>query len=235
MRRWYRSWIGQRRLRTFQVVVGETDLLVRAREDLSREALEAAFEARSQLLAYLRRHPEFGLSLRPLPVDPLAPWVVRQMAWGAARAGVGPMAAVAGAIAEFVGRRLAERSPEVMVENGGDCFLQLEAEAVVGIYAGRSRWSHRVGLRLPPGRWGVCTSSGTVGHSLSLGRADAACVLADTAALADAAATAVGNLVRDGLDEALRCASRIPGVRGVVVIQGSRLGSWGQVELVELG
>jgi len=235
MRRWYRTWISQGRLCTFQVVVGETDLLVRARDDLSRDALEAAFEARSQLEAYLRRHPRFGASLRPLSVDPLAPPLVREMAEGAARAGVGPMAAVAGAIAEFVGRRLGERSSEVMVENGGDLFLQLEAEALVGIYAGASPWSQRVGLRVPPGRWGLCTSSGTVGHSLSFGRADAACVLAEGAALADAAATAVGNLVRNGLKEALRYAARIPGVHGALVIQGSQLGSWGALELVELG
>ncbi|MCA1989441.1 MAG: hypothetical protein LDL07_09915, partial [Desulfarculus sp.] len=82
----------------------------------------------------------------------------------------------------------------------------------------------------------VCTSSGTVGHSLSLGRADAATILAKDAALADAAATALGNRVRTAADlaTALDWAQGVPGVLGALVIKGSQLAAWGEVELVRL-
>ncbi len=119
------------------------------------------------------------------------------MAAAAQTAGVGPMAAVAGAIAECVGRELLEFSPEVIVENGGDIFLKVSHRRTVGIFAGDSPLTGRIGIQIEARDTplGVCTSSGTVGHSLSFGRADAVVVLAPAAALADAAATAIGNRV----------------------------------------
>ena len=109
-------------------------------------------------------------------------------------AGVGPMAAVAGAIAEHVGLGLLKSTNHVIVENGGDIFIKTDAPLTVGIFAGKSSLSLRIGIRLSggPKPMAVCTSSGTVGHSLSLGRADAVCVAADSCAIADAAATAIG-------------------------------------------
>lgn len=148
------------------------------------------------------------------------------------------MAAVAGAMAESVGRDLLPESPEVIVENGGDIFLLSEKEVRVGIFAHTSPLSFRVGLRISAARqgWGVCTSSGTVGPSLSLGRADAVCILSPSAALADAAATAVGNLVRSPSDvsRGLEKAQTIPGLTGVVIIIGDKLGAWGGVQLIEI-
>jgi ApbE superfamily uncharacterized protein (UPF0280 family) len=154
------------------------------------------------------------------------------------RAGVGPMAAVAGAIAEYVGRDLLGYSNEVIVENGGDIFLAMTDPATIAILAGSSPLSNRLGLRadFPQGSVGICTSSGTVGHSLSLGAADAVVVLSESTALADAVATALGNKVGDGADieAALAAGKAIEGVLGLVVIVGARLGVWGQVELVHL-
>jgi uncharacterized protein len=145
---------------------------------------------------------------------------------------------VAGALAARVGRQLAPLSPEVIVENGGDIFLAIGQPATVALFAGRSPLSHRVGLHLDPSLspLGVCTSSASVGHSLSFGRADAACVLAPSAALADAAATALGNRVQgpDTIATALAWAAALPDILGAVVIVGEKLGAWGQVELSPL-
>lgn len=152
---------------------------------------------------------------------------------------VGPMAAVAGAMAEFVGRGLlAAGAQEVVVENGGDIFLARRQECVVGIFAGTSPLSNRVGIRIDPSRMplGVCTSSGRIGHSLSLGQADAVTVLAADTCLADAAATRLGNEVKNSgdIDHALAVAQTISGLDGVVIIQDQRMGAWGKVELVQL-
>jgi ApbE superfamily uncharacterized protein (UPF0280 family) len=124
------------------------------------------------------------------------------------------------------------------VENGGDIFLKVTRPAVIALYAGDSPLSNKIGLKIDPlqGPLGVCTSSGTVGHSLSFGRADAACVLAASTALADACATALGNRVPDAgaINEALAWAAEVPDILGALVIVGDKLGAWGQMELTPI-
>jgi uncharacterized protein len=236
--RTYRTRMARSGLSGFRVAVKETDLWVLAVRDFSPEVRELVIQERQQLEAYIAIHPDFLTSLVPRPEDPFAPPVVREMIEAAAAAGVGPMAAVAGALAAQVGRGLAPLSPEVIVENGGDIYLAITQPATVALFAGKSPLSHRVGLNLDPALspLGVCTSSATVGHSLSFGRADAACVLARSAALADAAATALGNRVQgpESFGKALEWVASLPEILGAVVIVGEKLGAWGQVELVPL-
>jgi hypothetical protein len=159
----------------------------------------------------------------------------------ARKAGVGPMAAVAGGIAEYVGRRLlADGVEEIIVENGGDIFVSRKQLSLISIFAGESPLSCKVGIELPlPMPWGVCTSSGTVGHSLSMGKADSVTVVARSTYLADAAATRLGNEVgngegRDSVDRALKVAREIDGLTGVVVVCGELLGAVGDIKLVRL-
>jgi ApbE superfamily uncharacterized protein (UPF0280 family) len=233
--RTYRNLVSKGDLVAFTVEVGETDLYIRANRDLSKEALASVRELRSLLEAYIADHPRFKESLKPVAVAEDAPPIVLEMAAAATKAGVGPMAAVAGAIAERVGRKLTRFSENVVVENGGDVFLSIRKARRVMIYAGRSRLSNRVSIEVHPEKTplGVCTSSGTVGHSLSFGRADAVTVLSRSTALADAAATAIANLVKTESDisPGLDLSQRIPGVEGVVIILGERMGLWGDVVL----
>lgn len=233
--RTYRHLLNDEDLVSFQVTVKETDLLIRARQDLQKKAHEAVLRHRYQLEQYISQHPEFYKSLVPCPTDEFAPAIVREMIKASQVAGVGPMAAVAGAMAELVGKELLSDSQDIIVENGGDIFVRCRREIRVAIFAGESPLSFRFGLRIPVAGhgWGVCTSSATVGPSLSLGRADAVCVLAESAALADAAATAIGNIVRipAELSRGLEMAKRIPGLTGVVIIIRDKMGAWGEIEL----
>jgi len=150
---------------------------------------------------------------------------------------VGPMAAVAGAIAECVGRELLTFSPEIIVENGGDIFIKTVRKRTVGVYAGESPLTGKIGLEIEAGDTplGICTSSGTVGHSMSLGRADAVVVLSASTALADAAATAIGNRVNQStdIDAAIEFGRNIGGLKGIVIIVGKSVGAWGDVKLCE--
>jgi hypothetical protein len=218
--------------------VKETDLYILARTPLEREAREAIIHLRQQLEEYIKGNPLFQTSLVPLPADSRAPRIVNEMLAAAQQAGVGPMAGVAGAMAAFVGTALLPVTPEVVVENGGDIFLRINTERKVGIFAGASPLSMRVGIRVPAERTplGVCTSSATVGPSLSLGKADAVCVISPSATLADAAATALGNMVqgKGDIEQALEAGRKIPGVEGAVIIVGDALGAWGEYELVKL-
>lgn len=235
----YRNLLLEQGLVSFQVQVKETDLYIKATQNLEEPAYQSILRYRYQLEQYILGHPGFFHSLVPLEDDEFAPPIVRRMIWAARCAGVGPMAAVAGAMAEAVGQDLLKESSEVIVENGGDIFLRSSKEVKVGIFAGASPLSLRIGLRLPAAEHprGVCTSSATVGPSLSFGRADAVCVLAVSAALADGAATAVGNVVQSPLDleRGLEKVRSIEGLNGVVIILGDKLAAWGQIQLTDIG
>ncbi|HEY79201.1 MAG TPA: UPF0280 family protein [Dehalococcoidia bacterium] len=236
--RTYRRWVEAGDLVAFNVTVRETDLHIRASADLSKEALRAVKKYRAILEIYIKRHPQFLTSLKPVAVASDAPEMVAAMSRAAERVGVGPMATVAGAIAEFVGQDLLAFSPEVIVENGGDIYLKSLRERVVAIYAGRSPLTGKIGLKVKAAATplGICTSSGTVGHSLSYGQADAAVVLAESASLADAAATAIGNRVvnADDIPRAIEFAQTIGDLVGVVIVKDDRVGAWGGVELCQL-
>jgi hypothetical protein len=190
---------------------------------------------RAQIEEYIRYHPEFQTSLIPLPVDNLAPDIVKDMLEAAKTADVGPMASVAGAIAEHVGNDLLTYSSNVIVENGGDIYLNIKDDISIGIFAGDSPLSGRIALRAFAAEtpMGICTSSGTVGHSLSFGIADAVCIKSRSAALADAAATSVGNLIKRKSDvrKGLERAMAIKGVLGVLIVTGDTLAIQGSMEL----
>ncbi len=236
--RTYRNLIKIDDLVRFEVIVKETDLLVGADRDLSDSTRQSVLKYRQQLETYIAARVEFARSLIPIEEDPYAPEIVREMIRASAAAGVGPMAAVAGAMAQFVSQDLLAASKQVIVENGGDIYLVTSRERKIGIFAGNSPVSLKVGIAVSPedSPLGVCTSSGTVGPSLSFGRADAACSLSSSAALADAAATAVGNVVGEKRDveKALERAREIEGVMGALIIIEERLGAWGKIRLIRL-
>lgn len=239
----YRLISSGKKLASSRVHVEETDLHIFADSDVSATAREQVLRLRLQLETYIYKNPSFVSSLVPMAMDLLAPPLVREMLQAGRDAGVGPMAAVAGAIAQYVGNALLHAGMrEVIVENGGDIFLSQVEDSTVAIFAGQSPLSYNVGIRLSREKMpcGICTSSGTVGHSLSFGDADSVTVVADSAILADAVATRLGNEVgrglggRAGVNRALECAKTFCGVRGVVVICNEVMGAAGDVELVSL-
>jgi ApbE superfamily uncharacterized protein (UPF0280 family) len=216
----------------------ETDLYIRAQTNLKRKAARLVSKHRELLEKYIAQHPVFQTSLEPLPPDANAPYIVKIMLEAAYRAGVGPMAGVAGAIAELVGKELAPFSPEIIVENGGDVYLKTTRQRRIGIYAGKSPLTGKIGLIINADDTplGICTSSGTVGHSLSYGMADAVTVLSESTTLADATATAIGNSIKQpgDLNKGLELAQTISGLKGVIIIIESNLGLWGQVNLCQM-
>ena len=238
--RTYRGLFQGEDLLYFRVQVKQTDLSIGIKREyftsgLDNEVKRRVMRLRADLETYIASHPEFVSSLEPLHLKPGAPEIARRMAVAARMAGVGPMAAVAGAFAEEVGQFLAD-SPEVIVENGGDLYIRTTRERLVGIAAGKSPFSHRIAVRVRPEEspLGLCTSSGTVGPSLSLGRADAAVIKAANASLADAVATGAGNRVTspEKMLASIEYAKGIVGVTGILIITEDKLAAWGAMELV---
>jgi ApbE superfamily uncharacterized protein (UPF0280 family) len=236
--RTYRNQIHSDRLESFRVTVKETDLFIRASRDLKEIAREKILQYRGYVENFIARHVDFLHALVPMEMDEPVPKIISEMMDAGIQAGVGPMASVAGAIAEYVGRSLLDHSEEIIVENGGDVFIKSSHPIIIGIFANRSPLSLKVGLRFEPHHTptAVCTSSGTVGHSISFGKADAACVVSNSCALADAAATAIGNRVKHKGDiaAALDFGKKIKGVEGVVIIKDDNIGMWGNLTTVPL-
>jgi ApbE superfamily uncharacterized protein (UPF0280 family) len=236
LERTYRNKVSHNSLIAFHVSVRETDLLISSDKDLSDSALQSVHKYRAFIESYIKYHPNFLTSLNPMADDRLAPHIVRDMLKTSSTAGVGPMASVAGAIAQSVGVDLLHLSHNVIVENGGDIFLKTESEITVAIFAGDSPLSYNLRLNVKSEQMpmGVCTSSGTVGPSLSFGKADAVCVLSKSSTMADAAATAIGNIVNNKSD--IKCALergiKIEGVKGIVIIVGEHFGAVGEVEVI---
>ncbi len=237
--RTYRRWAYGGRFHSLEAVVKETDLHILSDKPLDQAyCIERVAFYRGQIEEYINyRDRRFLTQLKPLSVEKAAPMIVRAMAKAAEKAGVGPMAAVAGAVAQYVGKDLLRYGcREVVIENGGDIFLQVRRPVEVGLYAGDSPLSGKLRLRIKPQQTplGICTSSGTVGHSISFGKADAVAILARNACLADAVATAAANRVSVPADlpETVDFARRIRGVLGVVAVIGTAFASWGAVELV---
>ncbi len=209
-----------------RVVHRKTDMLILSEIPLDPEPVRRTIARLwEELEAYLKGHPTFRMSLEPVEALPGAPAVAVEMANAASRAGVGPMAAVAGAFAEQVAR---EYEGEIAIENGGDAFVRTERERVFEVFAGNPKIPE-MRIVLPPGSWGIATSSGRLGPSLSLGKAWAATVVAESAALSDAWATRLGNEVRPGSDprEALSVIRDADGITGALVIAEESVAIWG--------
>lgn len=236
LQRTYRNRVSKGTLKSFHLQVKETDLYISADRNLERFARKSVHKHRKYLEEYIRYHPAFLNSLTPICRDDFAPSIIKNMIEASIISGVGPMAAVAGAIAQYVGTDLLQHSQNIIVENGGDIFLKsFNNEARVAIFAGKSPLSYKVSLLIRPEDTpiGICTSSGTVGHSLSFGIADAVCVTSKSTSLADATATYLCNLVKGEGDikKVLDVGFRIKGVLGIVIIVNDKLGAVGAVEL----
>lgn len=238
----YRNQFSEQRFRSFTVNYKETDLWIGVdhnsfREEMKESSLLKVTELRTILEGYLLSDPVFGKTFEPHQVEPNAPEIVRVMAQAGQRAGVGPMAAVAGAFSEAVGRHLMEKFVirELVVENGGDIFLKIERNLLMSVYAGNSPLSEKIGIEIQASEspLGVCTSAGTVGPSISFGKADAAMIVCRNTALADAFATGFGNLVKtpEDVQIVINQTEQFPEILSAVLICRDKIGIRGKFEM----
>lgn len=240
--RLYREVMGNSRWTSFRSSWRETDLWVAMDwEHYSREAerytMDRILFYRRILEEHITLHPEFRDSLSPVVAPGGVHPIIKEMSDAALAAGTGPMSAVAGAMAEYICRDLMAEfgAEEVIIENGGDIFLRLEAPATVAVHAGSSPLSEKIALQPVPEDTplALCCSSGTVGHSLSFGMADACMIACRNGAMADACATAFCNSVKsaDMVHEVTEKALKIPDILSVVIIAGDKVGLGGTIEI----
>ena len=238
-RRFYRDWVNADDLHLMHILARETDLQILTNKPVPKEFIEERIrQYRWDIENYITKDRRFLVALKPIVVELTAAPIIRAMADAGKVANVGPMATVAGAIAEYIGRDLLKAGyKDVIIENGGDIFLKSRKSRAIGIYAGKSKLWNKLKIKIKPKDTpiGICTSSGTIGHSLSFGYADSVIILSKNTALADAVATAIGNLVQSkkDLQRAIDFARAIKGILGVVIIIKNNMISWGKVEFAK--
>lgn len=150
--------------------------------------------------------------------------------------GVGPFAAVAGTIAQMAAESLVDRSPDLIIENGGDIFMYSRRDRVVGLLPDPES-GVLIGLNVAASACplALCASSATIGHSLSFGQGELVLVRSPDGALADALATALCNRlqgpgdVKAVVDYARRFVKH--GLTGIFAQCGGAIGVWGDMEL----
>jgi uncharacterized protein len=237
--RWYRRMMEGERFTSFQVTHFETDLWIGVdpysfHNSMPEFVLNTIKDIRIALEHYILQYPAFRHSLTPLPYDPKAPSYANSMITATRKSGTGPFSAVAGMFAQEIGKALIEtyRVNEVIVENGGDLFIYVKNDLEVAIYAGNSPLSNKIAVVIPASESpvGLCTSSATVGPSLSLGNTDATMIACSDAALADAFATRFGNEVKTAgdINNALTLSEQFPEISSILIIMDDRFGIKGK-------
>ncbi|MFH1403563.1 MAG: UPF0280 family protein [Candidatus Altiarchaeota archaeon] len=217
----------------WSVAYGETVLNIECDTDLRSEVLDEVVANYTQLLNHIHKNPLFLSSYEPIEASEDDPGIVRMMCDASARCGVGPMAAVAGTFSEIVGRKIHESTSEYIVDNGGDIYMSTGMEKVVGVHTPSERFSDKIRFLIDSSETplGICSSSSKIGHSVSMGSADTVVAFSDSAAVADAAATAIANSVKgpDSLGSCISQASCIRGLRGILIIVGDEMGAYGRL------
>jgi ApbE superfamily uncharacterized protein (UPF0280 family) len=228
----------------FEFRIQQTHMKLKSDSDVAfTPAKRAVIHNRDLLEHYIDQHPEFLSTLEPLEIDLSAPEFIRNMMQAGVKAGVGPMAAVAGGLSEVATDAMLRTECKLaLADNGGDISIKGEKEIVVGVYAGSGSVARQVGFSIKDDELplGICTSAGVLGHSISFGEADAAVLFCRSAFLADASATAVANHVKRSdpegtLQNALEIAEDIDGVLGCMIFIGDNVGTTGWLpELIEI-
>ena len=198
--------------------IGETAVTVISDEEFISVAEQAVFEARERILRKISEDPFFMTTYDPYPVSEKDDYLIRRMCEASSTADVGPMAGVAGAVAVFAVEKMCQAGASyAIVENGGDIAMKIDRDVTVGVFQDDERF-RELAFRIPrrDGIFGVCSSSGNIGPSVSFGRSGISTVFSDNVILADACATALGNMIRDGgADEMSSALERIGGIEGV--------------------
>ncbi|MCP4649887.1 MAG: UPF0280 family protein [PVC group bacterium] len=233
-KRIYQTSVYNDDLIRFQTDYYESNLFICAKNNLQKEALTTLKQYHTQITNHIEKNPLFKDTLEPLPPDKNAPAIIKKMLSAAKKANVGPMATVAGAIAEFIGKDLLNFSDEIIVENGGDIFICVKKDRKIGIFSGINSIYNQLSLKITAidTPCGICTSSGKLGHSLSFGQSKATIVLAKSAAVADGFATSIGNVIQEDADvpKILKNLKKNKAILGAVIITENHFGAYGKVQ-----
>ena len=222
-------------MRSIHFEVGETAVTVISDGSFHKDAKDAIFEAREIILSKIAEDPFFKITYDPYPISNSDDGLIRRMCSASQRSNVGPMAGVAGAVASYAVERMVDNGASyAIVENGGDIAMMIDRDTSVGLYSGDDRMRDLALDVMPRDHiFGICSSSGNIGPSVSFGISGICTVISDDVILADCCATSLGNLVKEGtsdsLSKALETIASIEGVDGCLAYVNGLFGTAGDV------
>ncbi len=242
----YRTYINEtQKVLSYEVVYKETYLLIKLEKNFKIRILKNLISLRKPIENYIKKNPEFLTSLKPIEPKKYAPEIIKKMCFVSQKTGVGPMSAVAGTIAEFLGYKILNWIEKenfkkfLIIENGGDIFAYIDEPINIAIYASETspftgKLILKINLLNQP--LGICTSSGTVGHSLSFGSSDAVIIISNSASFSDTLATATGNLVKTESDikTAVEFAKSFNETIFVCIIKNKTISFWSKTDKIRV-
>ncbi|MEG1736615.1 MAG: UPF0280 family protein [Odoribacter sp.] len=242
LQRTYRDHFRQDRWTSFLARYKETDLWIGI-DKASWDQRIVTFTTenlrclRTEMDGWIGQHTEYAKALIPCSADTDAPEIFREMSAVAEKSHIGPMSAVAGAVAKHIGEAIQKHFDigEIIIENGGDIYANFSQPLDIAVFAGTSPLSEKVGLQVKADGFplGICTSSGTVGPSLSFGKADAVMIICHDALLADTYATAFANLIQTK-EDIYPCIEKIrqhSDILAAIAIKEDQIGICGEYNL----
>ncbi|MCL5072673.1 MAG: UPF0280 family protein [Actinobacteria bacterium] len=185
---------------------------------------------------FIKNNPVFAKTFNAFNTDIRFPEIVKKMCRGSVMFNVGPMASIAGAVCEYMAEELSKKNSYLAIENGGDIYIKSQNDVITGLFLKskyfRDNLKMKIKKELLP--CGIASSSGTLGHSLSLGKSDLIVVVCKSAILADSAATAAGNLIKtkEDIEKTLNYFTNFKEILAMVIIKDDKIGLYGNIELV---
>jgi len=231
----YRKNISVKDKHCYRLKYKYTDLFITSDREILKELEGPVLSFYKEIEKIISGEPAFERSLVPVEIKSYYPPFIKKMCHASRMFGVGPMAAIAGAVCDSIAESIAHNCRFLMIENGGDIFIKSTTGVKVGLYSSNSHFSDKLNIEFDAEQTpcGICSSSGHIGHSLSLGSSDLVTIMSDTTTLADAAATAVANSIKEQTDieKAINQYKKNKEIKGLVIIKGNKIGIWGAIQL----
>ncbi len=229
----YRNYNSKKEYK-YNVTIKESDLFIISDKYLKKEAYSILLKYRIQIENFIKTCPEFLKSLTPIEFKNNKPEIINEMLIASKKANVGPFASVAGAISQFVCKDLKKLCNEVIIENGGDIYIDTQNERLVQIY---SNHFDNIGIKIKKEMQpiAICSSSAKIGHSLSFGKADLVVVIGKNAPICDAFATSICNKIRNenNLQNVLNNVKE-KSIYGIIAISNNKIAIKGKIEFVKI-
>jgi len=233
----YRNKIRSKHKYNWRILYKYSDILVSSDKDVGARLKKLIKEIYAVLESHIKENPSFQKSLSPVESRPQYHPVIKRMCEKSAVFNVGPMASVAGAVCDFIASGLDDFCSCLIIENGGDVFIKSDEDIDVGVYLKNKHFADKIYLRVKADDipCGLCSSSGSFGHSLSMGKSDLVTVLAESTLSADGAATSVANNINSSKDisKTINSYKKIEDIKGIIIVKNDKLGVWGNIELIK--
>ena len=234
--------MGSRYSEKFQLMESDCTVI----SDIEKGILIAKAKLREDmdfLHAFVKKNPEWNASYIPIVSGNQHPLILA-MENAAEICGVGPMAAVAGVLADRMQNEIFSQTKAniAVVENGGEIAISSKEDILIHLMVKSTDLQGKLGFMFKGGSnsLGVATSSGQFGHADSLGEADTVTVFAETAGIADAAATRICNYVKGenaekAINKGIEEAKSISAIKGLLIVRKNMIGRYGNLpELVRI-